>query len=359
MDQKEHTDNKTTAGFEETQKPFGTKFAKRELVNLEKLQRIVSGIVDSIQGGEALTNAQIKFAAMPTEEAKSFAVNEINKLSDSFIHDFSCSLKELISHFTLEHKYYYRFCVIEKGYNKDMAKLYDEFDNNWMCDFVRDFACYYWIEKEIVPDIDIFPNIKKGKEFLPYLEFDYNLLGDIDDYYTEDLIDMIPLPDFPDLIDCLVKMSEHQLLFDLYYRKDETLNKLNSEVTGLNTKLNKHQIKTLHKKLNDNFLKTPIEHFEAFLTNKNLMGIRIKWIDLSTTRKTPNKSTIYEFLYLLKECNYIESKEFDTNPTNPNNLYRKLKSIFPDITNFPNSNPYGIQRKTARHKELETIIQSL
>lgn len=362
MSAKELTDHET-AGFEENQNPFVTKFTGREQANLETLQGIVTGIVDSLQGGEALDDNQIKSNLIPREEINGFIMAEINKLSDYFIHEFSDPLKGLINAFTFEFRSYYRYCVMEKGKNKERAKRYENFDKNWMNDLIRDFAWYWRLQKEDIPDIAVhFPNINNGQEFLPYLEFDYESLGDLDDYYTEDVIDMIPLPEFPALIDCLVKMSEHQLLYDLYYSKDETPNKLESEITGLKSKLNKAQIKALHKKLNNNFFKAHISHFEAFLTNKPLKGVKIVWIDKPPTGNKPNKQTVFALIYLLKmNGSLIETPSTEQGP---NNLYRKLEAVFkgPEgyrFQNWSNSIERGPFDKTSRQKELKEIIQSI
>jgi hypothetical protein len=360
MSAKELTDHETP-GFEENQNPFVTKFTGREQANLEKLQRIATGIVDDLVN-RGTSNTQLKSALIPREEINGFIMNEISKLSDFFLHYFSDTLRELIGAYALEFNYYYRFCVIEKRKNKDMAKRYENFDKNWMNDFIRDFAWYWRVQKEDIPDMAVhFPNINNGQEFLPYLEFDYESLGDLDDYYTEDVIDMIPLPEFPDLIDCLVKMSEHQLLYELYYSKDETLNKFNSEVTGLKSKLNKAQIKALHKKLNNNFLKTHISHFEAFLTNKPLKGVKIVWIDKPPTGNKPNKQTVFALIYLLKENGYLI--EMPPTGPGPNNLYRKIEAVFkgPEGFTFKNwsqSNTITVY-ETSRQKELKKIIQSI
>lgn len=128
---------------------------------------------------------------------------------------------------------------------------------------------------------------------------------------------------------------------------------------GFESKLKDNQIKSLYKQMQGNYFDTSPENLKAFLQGGNLDGIVIKWTDKSTKRHEPNKRTIYEFLYLLKEYNYIDSKEFDTTSSNPNNLYRKLETVFPDINNFPQSNPHNIQRHTDRQKGLEIIIKSL
>lgn len=130
-------------------------------------------------------------------------------------------------------------------------------------------------------------------------------------------------------------------------------------IKGFQTNLTDKQIENLYIQMQDKYFDTSPENFNVFLRAGDLDGIIIKWIDKSITRHKPNKSTIYEFLYLLKEYNYIDHKEFDTTPSNQNNLYRKLETVFPDINNFPQSNPFKLQGNTARHKELETIIKSL
>lgn len=131
------------------------------------------------------------------------------------------------------------------------------------------------------------------------------------------------------------------------------------QVKGFHSKLNDEQIKHLYEKMQNNYFETSLENLIAFLKGGNLDGIFIKWIDKSITRHEPNKKTIFEFLFLLKEYNYLESNEFDTTSSNINNLYRKLETVFPDIKNFPQSNSYKVQKNTERQKELETIIQTL
>ena len=144
-----------------------------------------------------------------------------------------------------------------------------------------------------------------------------------------------------------------------WQQKRLTRKPLKQEIKGFESKLTDPQISSLYEQMQGNYFNTSPENLTAFLNGGDLDDIVIKWIDKSTTRHEPNKSTIYEFLYLLRQYNYIESNEFDTTSSNPNNLYRKLETVFFDINNFPQSNPHNIQRNTDRQKELEIIIKFL
>ena len=168
---------------------------------------------------------------------------------------------------------------------------------------------------------------------------------------------------------------------DVFYTHFEDLKKLNQYIANLlpklegkikkdneNTKilkgfksnLTEPEITILYEAMQNNFFQTTLENLKAFLMGKSLHNVNIKWIDKGITRHEPNKQTIFEFIYLLKEYKHIPNDEFDYTPTNQNNLYNRLRAVFSDIKNFSNSNTTGKPNKnTARKKELETIIKSL
>jgi hypothetical protein len=129
-------------------------------------------------------------------------------------------------------------------------------------------------------------------------------------------------------------------------------------ITGFNTNLDIDQLETLYKALSKNYIECSLDDFKAIFTEHPKP---IKWIDKGGTRHEPNKQTIFEFFYLLKENNYLKNPgiDLDLTGTNPNNFYKKLKFIFPNIKNFPNSNKFKAEQNTPRKKELKIIIQSL
>ncbi len=150
----------------------------------------------------------------------------------------------------------------------------------------------------------------------------------------------------------------------LQFQKEELQagNPTKPTLTGFQSSLTDPQIQTLFELLKGSYIdkNTNPDHFKAIFRNKPLpKDIKIQWIDKGKTRHEPNKQTLFEFLYLLKEYGYLNNTNFDTTPDNKNNLYRKLETIFPDLLNFGNSNPFNPQKNTARQKELEIIIQSL
>ena len=134
--------------------------------------------------------------------------------------------------------------------------------------------------------------------------------------------------------------------------------KTNNTITGFKTTLTDQQQADLYKALQNNYIDCSEVEFKAMFTDNPKS---IKWVDKGTTRHEPNKQTIFEFIYLLKEYNYFKDykTELDTLPTNQNNLYRKLEFIFPEIKNFASSNNFKPTKNTPRKKELETIIKSL
>jgi hypothetical protein len=130
-----------------------------------------------------------------------------------------------------------------------------------------------------------------------------------------------------------------------------------AKLTGFTSSLSDPQIETLYSKMNGNYFEATPDNFKAIFKNEPLPpDCSIQWIDTGITRHEPNKQTLFEFLYLLKEYQYLNISNFDTKPKNDNNLYRKLETIFPGFKNFPESNPTATQKKTPRQKLLETII---
>ena len=103
-----------------------------------------------------------------------------------------------------------------------------------------------------------------------------------------------------------------------------------------------------------------MKDFATFFNGGDLTGKKIIWIDKSLTRHEPNKQTIYELLYLLRDFNYIENNEINnTTATNPNNLYNKLKAVFPNIKNFQQTNPFESKKDTLRKERLHEIVSKL
>ena len=140
---------------------------------------------------------------------------------------------------------------------------------------------------------------------------------------------------------------------------ENNLSKQKTTITGFETTLSEPKQSKLYKALQNNYIDCSEVEFKAMFTNKPKP---IKWIDKGTTRHEPNKQTIFEFIYLLKEYSYLKDykTDLDKMPTNKNNLYRKLEYIFPDIKNFASSSGTGkSQKNTQRKNKLETIIKSL
>jgi hypothetical protein len=130
-----------------------------------------------------------------------------------------------------------------------------------------------------------------------------------------------------------------------------------NQITGFKTLLTDTQQTNLYKALKGNYIDCTEAEFKAMFTDNPQP---LKWIDTGSTRHEPNKQTIFEFIYLLKEYNYLKDSKTDLiTITNKNNLYRKLEFIFPEIKNFASSNNFKPIKDMPRKKELETIIKSL
>lgn len=133
-----------------------------------------------------------------------------------------------------------------------------------------------------------------------------------------------------------------------------------SNITGFQSNLNDEQIETLYNQMQGNYFEATPANFKAIFISKPLPpDCSIKWIDTGKTRHEPNKQTIFEFLYLLKDYGHLDRSIFNVSPADKNNLYRKLETLFPDIKNFSASNPQQAQNRTPRKKELKTIILTL
>lgn len=132
-----------------------------------------------------------------------------------------------------------------------------------------------------------------------------------------------------------------------------------SPQTGFNLGYSETQLKALHKALIcNNFLdnQTKEAHFINAFNGKVLINFeRLKWIDLSPTRKEINSKTIYEFLYLLK----MPIATYKTDANEKDNFYRKIERIFESVPNLTEKNPSKIEGNTVRKIELQTIISNL
>lgn len=128
-------------------------------------------------------------------------------------------------------------------------------------------------------------------------------------------------------------------------------------IKGFNTSLQPEQTESLYSQMKDDYIDCTLDDFKAMFSDSPKP---LKWIDKSPKRNQPNKKTIFEFIYLLKEYDYIKKIELNTTATEPNNLYRKLELLFPDLNNFPESNVSGkAEKNTPRKKKLEDIIKSI
>lgn len=129
---------------------------------------------------------------------------------------------------------------------------------------------------------------------------------------------------------------------------------------GFQSKLSDTQLERLYNQMQDNYFDATLANFKAIFKDEELPpDCAIKWTDIGQKRHEPNKQTIFEFLYLLKDFGHLDKSIFDVSPLDKNNLYRKLETLFPDIKNFSASNPHAVQNKTLRQKELKTIILTL
>ena len=157
------------------------------------------------------------------------------------------------------------------------------------------------------------------------------------------------------------KSDKNKELIELLKTESESkIDTSTAKLTGFQSSLDDKQIENLYSQMNGNYFEATPGHFKTIFKNEPLPpDCSIKWIDKGITRHEPNKQTLFEFLYLLKEYGYLDKSNFDTTPTNDNNLYRKLETIFPGFKNFPASNPTAIQKKTPRQKKLDEFICSL
>ena len=162
------------------------------------------------------------------------------------------------------------------------------------------------------------------------------------------------LPAFNEMVELLANLDYSVIL----KKQIEEMGKpQETHITGFETTLKEQQITNLYNALQNNYVDCSEEDFKAMFTDNPKP---IKWIDKGTTRHEPNKQTIFEFIYLLKEYNYLEKSNFDTTASNINNLFRKLETIFPELKNFAASSGNGKAVKdTVRKKELESIIKTI
>ncbi len=231
---------------------------------------------------------------------------------------------------------------------------------------------------ECYPDSRVLKSLSKG-EIIEVTEKEYRASRNFNkeqiSNFIEDLNYLHPL-DIEEAISKKVNsvISKEKFIFDLkvaipkehanYDVIQIILDKLDlvnetTKVTGfISCSLTAKQIEYLFNQLVDKkFLDedTPPNHFKALFSESPK---QLNWIDTGITRHEPNKQTIYELFYLLKD-KYLKDTDLDSTATNPNNLYRKLEYIFPDAKNFAASNPFKINQNTPRKKELKSIIKSL
>lgn len=206
-----------------------------------------------------------------------------------------------------------------------------------------------------------------NKEFLYHSINLYHLTNDLRHciILDRDNIANIVLPglqQFGELIMRDLKSQEtekHRQLIELLSLNQQTTT-VKPPSKGFKSNLNDEQIGILYNAMVGNYFDATPANFQAIFKDEPLPpDFSIKWIDRGTTRHEPNKQTIFEFLYLLKDFNYLDKSIFDILTADKNNLYRKLETLFPDIKNFPQSNPQASQNRTPRQKELKTIISTL
>lgn len=161
------------------------------------------------------------------------------------------------------------------------------------------------------------------------------------------------------IIEVLSILSYYFLLLQSGMKLD--LHKSESKVAGFNCTISEDNALDLMDELvAADFIDSSTQepHFLSMLGNHQLPSDykKIEWIDLSGTRKTPNKSTLYTFIYSMRENGFLNDSAFDTAPSNKNNLYRKLERLFQGVKNLANSNPHKLELKQPRQQEIHKMI---
>ncbi|MBZ4675825.1 MAG: hypothetical protein JG782_444 [Anaerophaga sp.] len=138
--------------------------------------------------------------------------------------------------------------------------------------------------------------------------------------------------------------------------------------TGFHSKLKPHQIEKLYIELTDkNFMEASPEDFEALLTGKPLQGVKIKWIDISTTKpQKANLKTVFELFLLLNEKECFKENVVKETYLGKMKINKIIEDCFFDgiqdgkFKNVHKGNETNkpLQR-TERQKELQAIISSL
>lgn len=134
--------------------------------------------------------------------------------------------------------------------------------------------------------------------------------------------------------------------------------------TGFNLGYSGEQLTTLRTALTDNnFLEkeSNLEHFKNAFNGEVLTNFKkLKWIDKVPRNNAGvdgfNTQSLLEFLYLLE----MDSKYYDTLPSNQDNFYRLLERVFEGIKNIQAKNiTKKPNQKTLRQKLLKTILQGI
>jgi hypothetical protein len=155
-------------------------------------------------------------------------------------------------------------------------------------------------------------------------------------------------------------------LEEVIFEKTKTVNK--PPVASFESTLTEPQLKTLFAELISNENKfihpdTTPEQFIAVFRAEVIENInRVKWIDIPDKNKASiNAKTLFELLYLLKEKDLINKDDFDTNPHNKSNFYKKINLCFSDITgkdikDIKSKCPTKAEKNTERKIKLAEIL---
>lgn len=327
-----------------------------ELSQLQDLAQIVKRILE-LRDYDNSVNIKLKFDTTPNKEKLNICRKELKKCQKKLF-NFGKEYRETIQGFIREYINSYDILVLRKPEDDyGHVKHYENFEKNWVKDFIRQFVY----------------NMYNEENQLQYYNFDFSSIDTekLDDAWEWHLNpkECLPLPKFNKLIKCLHTIEYFQSTWEAYHMFlkgenfdiDQMYNRKNA-ITGFKSNLNDDQIKRLFNSLIENYISkdTSFNQFQAIFKHEKLThGFKIQWIDKSKTRHEPNKQTLFEFFYLLRDHDFLDKMNFDTSPSNENNLYRKLEYIFPDIKHFKNTNPHCSQKKTLRQQELEKIILSL
>jgi hypothetical protein len=241
---------------------------EQEEHQLKKFQLRVSSIFDK-QYEDYVTKLKIKLDITPHVERLAFFKTELVEVQNKFLL-YDSDLLNLIHSFIREYVNFYKYVVREEPCEDFIYDRLKDFYLVWFDDFIKLFA------------LSQYDNDDK----LIYLEYDYGSVDENMDILIDENknFDLIPLPNFEKLMDCILTFNRFMEMYDYYHKAlDDKYDEIEhrslnvrrikqNKISGFESSLSTIQIKNLFNSLKGKYIEqsTTPEHFKAIFSNEKL-----------------------------------------------------------------------------------------